>query len=337
VVKEMDRPAKANDFSKAENRKLSIRNIFTNRVFTILIVLIFLVVVIGILEPRFVKYDNILTIMRSMSIITIASVGVTFCMIAGEIDISVGSQMGFYAVVMGLLILKGINPVAAFFITMLVGLFVGAFNGVLITKVGAPSFIATLGMLSLLRGLSLILTNGWPVMGFAKSNFIKVMGGMIFNNKFPVQVLWMLLILIIGGILLARTVFGQHVFAVGGNKIAAKFAGINTDRIKITTFMISAACCVVGGAVMLGFMKAADPLGGTGMELQAIIAVVVGGTAMAGGSGNIIGTFIGAAIFGVIWNGMIFLGVSSYWNDFATGALLLVAVSIDYLIRRRKA
>lgn len=328
--------AKTNNFSKAENRKLSIRNIFTNRVFTILLVLIFLIVVIGILEPRFVRYENILTILRSMSIITIASVGVTFCLIAGEIDISVGSQMGFYAVVMGLLILKGIHPAVAFFITVLVGLFVGAFNGIIVTKVGAPSFIATLGMLSLLRGLSLVLTSGWPVMGFADSSFVKVMGGMIFNNKLPVQVLWMLLVLLIGGILLARTVFGQHVYAVGGNKIAAKFAGINTDRIKISTFMISAVCCVVGGAVMLGFMKAADPLGGTGMELSAIIAVVVGGTAMSGGSGNMIGTFIGAAIFGVIWNGMIFLGVSSYWNDFAIGALLLVAVTIDYLIRRRR-
>jgi ribose transport system permease protein len=299
-------------------------------------VLIFLIAIIGILQPRFLKYDNILTILRSMSIITIASVGVTFCLIAGEIDISVGSQMGFYAVVMGLLILNGIHSAVAFFITILVGLFVGAFNGIIVTKVGAPSFIATLGMLSVLRGLSLIFTSGWPVMGFAKSNFIRVMGGMIFNNKLPVQVLWMLLVLIVGGIVLARTVFGQHVYAVGGNKIAAKFAGINTDRIKITTFMISAVCCVFGGAVMLGFMKAADPLGGTGMELSAIIAVVVGGTAMAGGSGNIIGTFIGAAIFGVIWNGMIFLGVSSYWNDFAIGALLLVAVTIDYLIRRRR-
>ena len=195
---------KTNDFSKAENRKLSIRNIFTNRVFTILLVLICLVVVIGILQPRFVAYGNILTILRSMSIITIASVGVTFCLIAGEIDISVGSQMGFYSVVMGLLMLKGMHPVAAFFITVLVGLFVGAFNGIIVTKVGAPSFIATLGMLSLLRGLSLVFTNGWPVMGFAKSNFVKVMGGMIFNNKLPVQVLWMLLVLLIGGILLAR-------------------------------------------------------------------------------------------------------------------------------------
>lgn len=336
MVKENGQLTNNDDFSKAEGRKHFFRNLFGNRVFSIVLVLAAFIIILSSLNPNFSSISNMLNIMRQMSLITIASVGVTIVMITGEIDISVGSQMGLYAIILGLLILEGVNPWVAFLIALLVGLIVGFVNGFLVTKIGAPSFIATLGMLNLLRGLSLVFSRGWPVMGFDReSKFLFVMGGLLFNGKLPVQALWMLGVILVGGIVLARTVFGQHLYATGGNKIAAKFAGIDVDRTKIAAFMVSGACCAVAGAVMLGFMKSADPLGGSGMELNAIIATVIGGTSMFGGSGTIIGTFIGSAILGVIRNGLIILGISAYWQEFAIGAVVIGAITIDLLIRRR--
>ncbi|MBU4293098.1 MAG: ABC transporter permease, partial [Actinobacteria bacterium] len=198
-----------------------------------------------------------------------------------------------------------------------------------------PSFIVTLGMLSILRGLALVIAGGWPISGFENSSFFFLTGGRILD-KFPMQAIWLIIIMILGGIILTKTAFGHHVYGTGGNKQAAILAGVNTDRVKIINFIITSIVAVIAGALMLGFLKSATPLAGTGMELNVIAAAVIGGTSLLGGSGFVVGTLLGAIIMGAIKNGMILIGVSVYWQEAVLGFVIIGAVAMDTLLRRRR-
>ena len=309
--------------------------IFRRREIGVFLALVIIVIVLAVATPYFLKPLNLFNIARQISLITVVGVGMTFLIISGEFDLSVGSVMGFSAILIATFMKMGINPWLAFIIVAIVGACIGFINGIITTKIGLPSFIATLGMLSIIRGLTLVVAKGWPISGFEYSSFFFTMGGRI-ADTFPMQAIWMLIILILGGIVMTKTTFGHHVYGTGGNKQAAKLAGVNTDRVKITNFMITSVLAVFAGALMLAFLQSADPLAGSGMELNVIAATVIGGTNLFGGAGTILGTFLGATIMGSIRNGMVLLGISAYWQEAVIGFVIIGAVSVDLTLRRRK-
>jgi len=242
--------------------------------------------------------------------------------------------MGFSAIVLAWLMKAGINPWLAFIIIIALAVCIGIVNGLLVTKIGIPSFIVTLGMLSVLRGLTLVIGGGWPISGFEDSGFTFLTGGRILDT-FPMQVIWLIVVMVIGGIIMSKTTFGHHVYGTGGNKQAARLAGVSTDRIKITAFVLTAVTSAIAAALFIGFLRSVSPLAGTGMELNVIAAVIIGGTNLFGGAGFVVGTLFGAIIMGAIRNGMILIGISVYWQEVVIGLVIIGAVAIDMLLRRR--
>jgi len=291
---------------------------------------------------KFTRTDNLITIARQISLVTILAVGMTYIIIASEIDLSVGSSFAVTGIVLGVLIKQtGLNPWLALLAAMLLGTILGLVNGLITTKLGVPSFVVTLGGLSALRGIALGLAGGWPVSGLSEHRFFDITGGYLvvetdIYTSIPMQVIWMIVALIIGWWLLSKTRFGYHLYATGSNKQAAILAGIQTDRVKITAFMIMGFLVAVASSLQLGFFKSFQPTSGQGLELQVIAAVIIGGTNLFGGSGNVIGTLLGAVIIGMINNGLILAGVPTYWQFVAIGVIIIIAVVLDLQIRKHQ-
>ncbi len=319
--------------SKGVTIKRFLKDLFQRREVGVFLALVIIIVILSILSPHFLKFLNILNILRQISLIGIVGVGMTFCIVAGEFDLSVGSTMGLSAIVLSWLMKAGVNPWLAFIIIITLAVCIGIVNGLLVTKIGIPSFVATLGMLGILRGLALVIAGGWPIGGFEDSGFIFLTGGRILDT-FPVQVVWMIVVMIVGGIVMSKTTFGHHVYGTGDNKQAARLAGVNTDRVKITVLILTAVTSAIAAALFVGFLGSASPLTGTGIEMDAIAAVIIGGTNLFGGAGFVIGTLFGAMIMGVIRNGMILTGVSVYWQETVIGLVIIGAVAIDMLLRK---
>lgn len=312
-----------------------LRSVHGAREIGILIAAVAMFIILSIVTPRFLTPSNLLNVAREISMKSIMAAGMTYVFISGELDLSVGSQYGFYATIVALMITShGMNPWLALVVGVIAGLCVGLFNGLVTTKFAIPSFIVTLGMLSILRGATLLITNGWPITPLVESSMFDATGGYLFD-WLPVQILWMIAVLLVTGWFLAKTKFGYHNYATGGNKQAARLSGINTDKVKITSFMILSGLTGLTGAMYVGWLRVASPLAGTGMELDVIAAVIIGGASLAGGSGTILGTFLGALIMGMITNGLVLLGVSAYFEPVAKGAIIVGAVLLDNLVRRR--
>lgn len=310
--------------------------LFMRREVGIFLALLLLSIILSIATPFFYQPSNLFNIIRQVSLIAIIGSGMTLTIVGGEFDLSVGSTLGLTAIIMAWFMKAGVNPWIAFLIIIVIAAGIGLINGLLTTKVGMPSFIATLGMLSVLRGITLVIAGGWPISGFnEESSFFFLTGGRIFNI-FPIQAIWLIIIMIIAGFIMLKTTFGHHIYATGGNKQAAKLSGVNTDKVKIINFIITSVFTAVAAAIMTGFLKGATPTAGVGMELNAIAAVVIGGTSLAGGSGFVVGTMIGALIMGIIKNGMILVGISVYWQEAVLGFVIIIAVALDALIRRKR-
>jgi simple sugar transport system permease protein/ribose transport system permease protein len=296
--------------------------------------LLLICITLSIASPYFLVASNLLNVSRQMATIAIMAVGMTYLIIARDFDLSVGSTYGLTGIVAGLLVLNvGIDVWVAVPIVLIFGMLIGLFNGTLVAVVGIPSFIVTLGTLSILRGAALILSGGRPVSDLPPSSFFEVFAGEFYGV--PAQTLWMVLILVIAGFALAKTKFGYHVYATGGNPRAARLMGINTRRVRIINFMIAGFLAAFGGIMALAFLNTVPPTAGTALELDIISAVVIGGTALAGGVGSILGTFLGAAIMAVVRNGLVMLGISAYWQQAAIGTVIVVAVTLDVLSSRK--
>ncbi len=296
--------------------------------------LVIICVGLSIASPYFLVASNLLNVTRQMATIAIMAVGMTYLIIARDFDLSVGSTYGLVGIIAGLLVLNlGMDIWVAVPIVLVFGVLVGLFNGTLVAVVGIPSFIVTLGTLSILRGAALILSNGRPVSDLPPSSFFDVFAGEFYGV--PAQTLWMVLILVIAGFVLAKTKFGYHVYATGGNPRAARLMGIKTRRVRIINFMIAGFLAAFGGIMALAFLNTVPPTAGTALELDIISAVVIGGTALAGGVGSILGTFLGAAIMAVVRNGLVMLGISAYWQQAAIGTVIVVAVTLDVLSSRK--
>lgn len=312
----------ANPLRLLWQRILGIREI------NILVALILLSALLTALTPYFLTRNNIFGVMRAFSLTAIMAIGETMVIISGGIDLSVGSIMGLSGLLTGLMMGSGWSVGLAVLGGLAVGVAVGLFNGLLITAVRLPPFIATLGTLSIGRGLIYVITKGYPVtVGSEHKGFIFLGQGHL--GPVPVPVVIMLLLTVIFAVFLMRTRIGRYVYALGGNEQAARLSGIRVDRVKVLLYTLSGALSGIAGIVLLARLVSAQPSAGLGYELPVIAAAVIGGTSLSGGEGSILGTIIGAAVIGVLENGMVLLGINTYAQQAVTGAVIILAVAVD--------
>ncbi len=286
-----------------------------------------LTVILSIISPPFLTPSNIINILRQISVNGIIAVGTTFVIITAGIDLSVGSLVALSAVVATSFAHPGSFPwIVPVLFGLLVGLACGVINGVLVAKNRLTPFIVTLGMMTAARGAALVYTNGRPIINL--SNAYNEIGGGYFLG-IPLPVIIFLFVIIFFAFLLHYTRFGRYVYAIGGNELAAKVSGINTDKILIAVYAIGGLTAGLAGIVLSSRVMSASPAIGEGYELDAIAAVVIGGTSLMGGAGTIAGTVVGALIIGVMNNGLDMLNVSSYWQAIVKGLIIILAVLLD--------
>lgn len=297
----------------------------------VLIALIFLIVVMTVLSPNFLTVKNIFNILEQIAEIGIISVGMTFIILLGGIDLSVGSIVAFTGLIMALCMKAGVAVPIAILVGIVIGAAIGLLNGILISKIKLQPFIATLGTMTIARGLAYTITNGQPVYSFSDS--FKSFSGSI--GAIPKPAIIMILIFVIGYYILKYTKFGRYVYAIGGNRVASKLSGINVTKYEILVYTISGVCCAIAAVLLTSRLDSAVPVAGDGNELDAIAAVAIGGTSMTGGQGGITGTLIGALMMGVISNGMNLLDIQQGPQKFVKGAIIILAVAVD-VIRKRK-
>lgn len=300
-----------------------------------LMVLLVTSIVISILEPRFLTTGNLMTILRQTSINAVIATGMTFVILVGGIDLSVGSVLGFTGAIAATMISGGTNIVVVILTVLILGTFIGFINGSLITVGRLQPFIATLGTVTLLRGLLLVFSQGKPIgTGSTKGSEIFNGIGRGFFGPIPIPVYLMLAIFIIAYYMLNHTRMGRYIYSTGSNEEATMYSGIKTNRVKLFVYAASGMMASIAGVLITARLGSAQPTAGAGYELDAIAAVVLGGTSMAGGIGTITGTAIGALIIGVLNNALNIMQVSSYYQDVAKGIVILIAVLMD---RKKKA
>ena len=300
----------------------------------ILLALIVLCIIFSIANPRFMSVANFLNIIQQVAVIAIAAFGMTWVILLGEIDLSVGSIIAVAGMVGAQVIALGLGFVPALCITLLAGAAMGLLNGVLTAKLLLPSFIVTVATMSIFRGMVSLPTNGAPQM-ITDPTWIAI-GANSFVGV-PI-IIWIVLVLFLANhILLSHTTFGRRTYLTGGNREAAHYSGIKVDRLKITIFMISGLMSAISGVLLSSRLYSAQTNAGMSYELDAIAAAVLGGTSLAGGVGTMIGTLIGALIIGALNNGMNMLSVPYFYQLIVKGLVILVAVWLDVRSKRRKA
>jgi ribose transport system permease protein len=298
-----------------------------------LIGLLGLCIILSILTPYFLTVSNILNVIRQSSMIAIIGAGMTFVVIAGGIDLSVGSVLALSSVVASYCMVNlNYSMYLAMIIGLLVGVIFGAINGFMITVIGLAPFIVTLAMMSIARGLSLVITGGRPIFGLPEA-FEFFGGGYI--SYFPTPIIIMLIVYLLATIFLNNTKLGIYSYAIGGNKETALFSGINVKKYLLLIYSISGFTSALAGLLLASRLSSAQPLAGLGYDLDVIAATVIGGTSLSGGEGNMLGTLIGALIMCVLRNGLNLLNISSYWQQVTIGLVISLAVAMD-LIRKKR-
>jgi ribose/xylose/arabinose/galactoside ABC-type transport system permease subunit len=275
--------------------------------------------------------DNLLNVAQQTSINAIIAVGMTFVIISAGIDLSVGSIVAFSGGILASLLHLNVPIPLALLAGLGVGLGCGLGNGLLIAVGGIPPFIATLGMMSVLRGATLLYMGGRPITGFPET-FRFLSTGKVFHIPFPVII--MAAVYIVGHFVLTRTKLGRYTYAIGGNEEAAVLSGVNVKFYKTMVYMVCGLMCGVAAIILTARLNSAQPIAGMMYELDAIAATVIGGTSLMGGEGRIRGTLIGALIMGVLRNGLIILGVSSYVQQTVIGAVIIIAVLFDVALKK---
>ncbi len=282
--------------------------------------------------PYFLTAANLANVAEQSAIVGVIAIGMTFVILTGGIDLSVGSVVALAGVAIGVSLQHALPLPFALCVGLVTGTTAGIANGLLISVGKLPPFIATLGMMSVARGMALMLADGRPISGFQGSlralTTNRVLG-------IPGSVMVMLALYAVAHIVLTRTVFGRLVYAVGGNEEAAALSGINVRAVKIVAYAICGLSASVCTMLLVARLDSAQPIAGIGYELDAIAAVVIGGTSLLGGSGSVVGTLIGALIMSVLRNGLNLLGVSSYVQQVAIGVVIVIAVLVDMALHRR--
>lgn len=307
-----------------------------------LIALLLLCLLITLLSDKFLTASNLWNVLRQISVNVCIAVGMTLVVLMAGIDLSVGSVLAFSgAVCAGLVkfglafesldLFVGFTVLGGILAAMLVGLLLGLFNGWVITKFVVPSFVATLAMLTIARGMTMLYTGGIPISNLGPE--LEFIGsGWLIGIPVPV---WISLIVVSVFVFISRkTTFGRYIYAIGGNEKAAFLSGININRIKLAVYGLAGMLAAIGGVMVTARLNSAQPNAGTSYELDAIATVVIGGTSLSGGVGSVTGTVIGAAIIGVLNNGLVLLNVSPFWQQVVKGLVILLAVIIDKMNRK---
>ena len=301
--------------------------------FGLALVYIVLAIALSILSDRFLTVSNQINILRQATINGIVAVGMTLVILTAGIDLSVGSVLALSAVVSADLLKQGIPVPLGILVALTIGGLMGMVNGLIITKGRIPPFIATLGMLTVGRGLTLMYTQGKPFTGLPAA-FRFIGAGSLGPVPMPIVVAG--LVFIIGGIVLSRTRFGEYVYLLGDNPLAARLAGINTHRMIILVYMISGICAALAGMILIARLDSAQPVIGQGYEFDAIAAVVVGGTSFSGGEGTLLGTLLGALLIETLNNGLNLLNVSPLWEQVVKGVVIALALLFYKVINRSR-
>ncbi len=301
---------------------------------SVLGILLLICVVFAFGSSDFLTASNLLNVALQTSIIAIVAIGMTFVILTAGIDLSVGSLMAICgALAAGIAVRQGMDTYLSISIALGAGLFLGAINGLMVVKGGIPPFVATLSMLAIARGLTLVYTEGRPIAGLDE-RFIYWGTGQVLGIPLPVII--MIVIAVVAHIISRYTPFGLHVYSTGGNEETTRLAGISPDRIKLAVYMISGFLAALGGILLTARLWSAQPNAAVGWELDAIAAPVLGGTSLFGGVGSIGGTVVGAFIIGVLSNGLNLMGVPSYYQQVIKGLVLILAVAVDLINKRRR-
>jgi ribose transport system permease protein len=303
-----------------------LKRLFSFREAGILFVLIALCVILSIVAPRFLTLRNVTNVVRQFSVIAIMSVGMTYVIITAGIDLSVGSIIALSGCMTAWFLVEGYPIWLSVLIGLALGALTGIVNGLLIVKVRLAPFIATLGTMGIARGLVLALTMGYPIQPFPEAFEVIGRG---YLGPIPIPVVIMTVVVIAGHIFLSRTTIGRYIYYVGSNPTAARLSGLNVGRILILVYTVAGLLSGLAAVVLVSRLTSAQSNMGTGWELDAIAAVVIGGTSLAGGEGSVLGSLIGAALMGVIKNALILLGVNVYWQSVVIGIVIVLAVALD--------
>lgn len=306
--------------------------LFQVREFNVLIALVVVGALISLYTPYFLTTNNLMGVFRAFSLTAIMSIGMVMVIITGGIDLSVGSAMGLASLVTALCFSMGYPTELCIAAGLGVGLIFGLCNGLLITFIGLPPFIATLGTLSIGRGLMYMITRGVPVTPETPEAFSIL--GQGYLGPVPVPVIIMVVLMLVFAVIMRRTRFGRHVYATGGNEHAARLSGVKVDRIKLSVYVLSSTIAALAGVIGFSRYLSAEPASGFGSELDVIAAAAIGGASLAGGAGSVTGAVIGAALVGVIANGVVLLNINTYAQQAITGGVILIAVSLDVLRSR---
>jgi ribose transport system permease protein len=290
--------------------------------------LILMIIFFSIATPYFFVFDNLITIALQTAVIGIIAIGVTFVIITAGIDLSVGSVLALSGVSTGLAIAAGVPIFLGVLIGMMVGTIFGFISAWLVSKLNIPPFIATLGLMLVARGLTLVLTEGKPVY-FNNAPFFKNLSAYKLFGTIPLPVIYFGVIAVIAGFILKKTAVGRYIYAVGSNEEAARLSGINIVKTKFVVYAICGLLSAISGIILAARLNSAQPTVGNGYELDAIAAAVIGGTSLMGGEGTILGTIIGAFIMGVLKNGLNLMNVSQFWQMVAMGLVVIGAVYLD--------
>jgi ribose transport system permease protein len=331
----------ANKSAAAPNR---LRRFLSARETGVFIALLLMCLFLSMTTPVFLAIQNLLNVGRQVSLLGVMAVGMSFVLIGGEIDLSIGSTYALCGLATGMLLLAGWGILPAILAGLALGALVGFVNGWLSTFGRLPSFITTLGMLNVVRGIALLITNGNPVTineqskGLSRTlveQFYFLGQGRVLG--IPMQLVFFIVVALIGWFILSRTIFGFRIYAVGGSPKAARVSGISVNNTKVTAFMIMGLLSGLAGILSLAFLPSGQAgRTGVGLELDVIAATVVGGASLSGGEGTMVGTVLGVFIVGVLRNGLVLLGISPFWQTTIIGAVIILAVGVDKWTRARR-
>jgi ribose transport system permease protein len=303
----------------------------------VLLALIGLCLILGFGTENFFGVDNFIAIVRSSTYMGIMAIGMVFVLSARDVDLSVGGIYMLSGMITALMLEKGLPIIVAILMGLLVGIGCGLLNFGLSVAFKIPTIIITLGTMSVYRGLGLVVSSSAPIYKFPKDTwFIQVVGKTLFW-KLPTGVVVLVVLTVVLALIYSLNIFGVRVRGIGANPEAARFSGVNINKYRALVFVLMGSLCAISSITEVSFLEAANPSMGSGMELMVIAAAIIGGTSLSGGKGSVYGAIIGALIIAVIRNGIVQLGVTVYWASTVTGFVIIAAVAVDYLFKRRRS